>query len=246
MKLSKMGAFVIATLMFLLTLGLFSALIIYTPIRNVLPGYSESIRHQLIEQSVQMDSMGTSLELQRQYLNVIRDVVAGEVNTDTVQTLDSMQIVMREQLLQAKSEVTADFIAQYEEKERDNLQLFDVQQTTPVMTFFRPAGGVVVRSYNEQEHFYGVEIQVPKNENVIAILAGTVVMVNYEIDNTYTLVLQHGNYISLCRQVKKVLKPVGANVEAGESVALVDDEKPLYFELWQNGHSINPEDVILF
>lgn len=245
-RLSRMGALVILTLMFLLTLAIFSILIIFTPIRNILPGYNESIRHQLINESVKMDSIGTSLEVQRRYLDVLRDVVAGEVSTDTVQTLDSLEIVMREQLLQARSEVTADFIAQYEQKEKDNFQLFDVQPNPSVVMFFRPVHGVIIRPYNDKENFLGVELQTPKNENVTSILPGTVVFINYDIDNTYTVMVQHADYLSICKHVKSVLKSVGTKVDAGESIAIVSDDKPLYFELWQDGKSVNPEDVVVF
>ena len=117
-RLNGWGAIVWIALLFLLALALFSLLILYTPIRNYLPGYSENIRQQLIVESSRLDSMGTSLELQRQYLNIIKQVVAGEVESDTVQSLDSMQIIMREQLLEAKSEATAEFIAQYEAKRK--------------------------------------------------------------------------------------------------------------------------------
>lgn len=125
----------VIALLFLLSLVLFSLVILYTPIRNYLPGYSENIRQQLVEESARVDSLGTSLELQRQYLNVIKQVMAGEVQSDTVQSLDSMQIIMREQLLEAKSEATAEFIAQYEAKEKDYLQLFDIANTTPTVSF---------------------------------------------------------------------------------------------------------------
>jgi murein DD-endopeptidase MepM/ murein hydrolase activator NlpD len=245
-KLSRMSFFVILVLLFIATLAIYSLLIFYTPIRNVLPGYSESIRQRLIEESQRVDSLGTTLELQTQYLSMIRDVVSGEVKSDTIQRLDSMQIVMREQLLEAKNAATADFMAQYEEKERDYLQLFDVQQTQPVITFFRPAHGVIVTHYSQDNKQYGVEIQTPRNENVTAVLAGTVIHVDYELNNTYTLLVQHQTYLSVCRNVGKVLKQVGDAVQAGESIALVSDKYPLYFELWQNGSSINPEEVIAF
>mgnify|MGYP007057706866 FL=1 len=188
-RLNGWGAIVWIAMLFLLALALFSLLILYTPIRNYLPGYSENIRQQLIVESSRLDSMGTSLELQRQYLNIIKQVVAGEVESDTVQSLDSMQIIMREQLLEAKSEATAEFIAQYEAKEKDYLQLFDVANTTPVLSFFRPARGVVLQSFSAKEHRYGVTIQTAKHDNVTAILAGAVVYTNYELDNTYHLLL---------------------------------------------------------
>ena len=244
--LSGWGAIVLLAAMFLLTLGLFSLVILYTPIRNYLPGYSENIRKQLVIESARVDSIQTSLDLQRQYLDVIKQVVAGEVQSDTVQRLDSMQLIMREQLLEAKSEATAEFIAQYEAKEKDNLQLFDVQNTTPILTFFRPAHGVVVEHFSAEEQRYGVAVQTPKHENITSVLAGTVVFANYEIGNTYTIMVQHTTYLSVYRQGGEVLKPVGSSVQAGESIAIAADGQPLWFELWQNGKAVNPEEVIAF
>ena len=244
-RLSGWGAIVLTAMLFVLTLVLFSLVILYTPVNNYLPGYSEDIRQQLIAETARVDSIGTSLELQRQYLNIIKQVVAGEVHTDTVQSLDSMYIITREQLLEAKNEATAEFIAQYEAKEKDNLQLFYVTNTTPVLSFFLPAHGVILQRFSERENRYGVLIQTPENENVTSVLAGTVVHVNYEIGNTYTMMVQHSNYLSVYRNMHRVLKRVGDAVRVGESIAIVG-EQPLWFELWQDGKPINPEEVIAF
>ena len=244
-RLSGWGAIVLTAMLFVLTLVLFSLVILYTPVKNYLPGYSEDIRQQLIAETARVDSIGTSLELQRQYLNIIKQVVAGEVHTDTVQSLDSMYIITREQLLEAKNEATAEFIAQYEAKEKDNLQLFYVTNTTPVLSFFLPAHGVILQRFSERENRYGVLIQTPENENVTSVLAGTVVHVNYEIGNTYTMMVQHSNYLSVYRNMHRVLKRVGDAVRVGESIAIVG-EQPLWFELWLDGKPINPEEVIAF
>lgn len=244
-RLNGWGAIVLVALIFLLTMGLFSLVILYTPVKNYLPGYSEDIRHNLMLESSRVDSIGTSLELQRQYLGVIKQVMAGEVQSDTVQSLDSMQIIMREQLLEAKSEATAEFIAQYEAKEKDNLQLFSISNTQPVLSFFRPAHGVIVQSFSPREKRFGVAIKTPEKENITAVLAGKVIHINYEIGNTYSIMVQHDNYLSLYRNVFKPLKNVGDAVAAGESLAIATDE-PLWFELWQNGYAINPEEVIAF
>lgn len=245
LHLSAWGAIVVTALLFLLTLVLFSLVILYTPVKNYLPGYSEEIRQQLIEESVKVDSIGESLELQRQYLNIIKQVVAGEVHSDTIQSLDSMQIIMREQLLEAKNQATEEFIAQYEDKEKDYLQLFDIANTTPVLSFFRPAHGVIVEQFDEKQKQYSITLQTPPRENVTAILAGTIVYLNYELTDTYTLILQHDNYISIYKGISKMIKQVGDHVQAGESIAMLENS-PLQFELWQNGKPINPEEVIAF
>jgi len=238
-------AIVIVALLFLLSLGLFSLVILYTPVKSYLPGYSEDIRQQLIEETARVDSMAMSLNLQRQYLDVVKQVVAGEVESDTVQSLDSMYIITREQLLEAKSEATAEFMAQYEAKEKDNLHLFYVANKAPTMSLFRPSHGVIVQSFSEIEGRYGVMLKTPENENVTAVLSGTVVYVNYEIGNTYTVMVQHINYMSVYRHVDKVLKKVGDAVQAGESIAIVGSQS-LWFELWQDGKALNPEEVIAF
>ena len=88
-------------------------------------------------------------------------------------------------------------------------------------------------------------MKTPEKENVTAVLAGRVVYLNYEIGNTYTIMLQHDNYLSIYRNTLKSLKNVGDAVAAGESIALVADQL-LWFEIWQNGQSINPEEIIAF
>ncbi len=123
LHLSAWGAIVLLGIAFILSLTLFSLVILYSPIRNYLPGYSENIRYQLMEESAVVDSLGTTLELQRQYLNIISQIVAGEVSSDTIQSLDSMQIIMREELLLAKNEATVEFMAQYEEIVRDTARM---------------------------------------------------------------------------------------------------------------------------
>ena len=245
LHLSAWGAIVVIALLFLLSMALFSLVILYTPVKNYLPGYSEDIRQQLIDESARVDSIGQSLELQRQYLNIIQQVMAGEVHADTVQQLDSMQIIMREQLLEAKQQATEEFIAQYEPKEKDNLHLFDIANTTPVLSFFRPAHGVIVQRCDEKQKHYSITLQTPARENLTAILAGTIVYVHHELDDTYTLILQHDNYISIYRGISKMLRSIGDHVQAGESIALLQ-ETTLQFELWQNGNPINPEEVIPF
>lgn len=246
-RMSRMGVFVLLTLSFFITLGIYSLLIFYTPIRNILPGYSESIRQRLVEETVLVDSLSTTLELQTQYISVIRDIMAGEVKSDTVKRIDSLQLVQREKLLaEAKSEATQEFIAQYEAKEKDNLQLFDVQQVAPVVAFFRPAHGVVVEHYLPENKQFGVVLQTPANENATAVMQGTVLLVEYQINNTYTMAIQHSDYVSVYRNLEKALKRAGDVVKEGESIGLTSSKALLQFELWRRGESVNPEEVIVF
>ena len=247
LHLSGWGAIVVISTLFVLTLALFSLVILYTPIRNYLPGYSENIRQQLIIESTRVDSIGTSLELQRQYLEIIKQVVAGEAHTDTVQSLDSMQIIMREQLLEAKQEATEEFIAQYEAMGTDNMQLFSNHRPAELSTtsFFTPVHGSVITHFSSVEQQYGVVIKVIENNNVVATLNGTVVYTNHEMSDVYTIIIKHTNYLSIYRGLKKMSKNVGDLVQMGESIGLTSSHN-LEFELWKNDQPIDPEKLIVF
>lgn len=246
-RLSGLGTLSVLFLLFLLTLAVFSLLIVYTPIRTVLPGYSEDIRRQLIVESARVDSIETSLVVQRQYLDVIKQITAGEVQSDTVQHIDSVQIVAREKILQeAKNDALAEFMAQYEEKEKDNLSLFDIQQNQPIISLFRPVRGAVLTHSQPEHGQYAVLLRTIDHENVCSVLSGTLIYASHELDNTHTVVVQHQDYVSIYRGVESVLKQIGSAVQSGETIALMGTEGTLSFELWRNGQSINPEEVIAF
>ena len=243
---SGLGVFTVVFLMFLLTIGILSLLIVYTPVRNFLPGYSASLRQEIIEESMRIDSLQHTMDLQTQYISIVRDVVAGEVKSDTVVSLDSLQIIMQEQLLEAKNEATEAFLAEYESRERDNLLLFDAPASTPVFSLYTPAHGVIINTYAPQEGRHGVTIQTPNKENVCATLAGTIVSVDAEENETFTVMALHRTYLSVYRNVGRVLCKVGDAVQTGQTIAVVQDGTPFVFELWKQGQEINPEEIIAF
>ena len=245
-RMSGLSTFSVLTILFLLIVVLLSVLIVYTPIRNILPGYNASLRQQLIQESARVDSLQSSLSLQRQYLDVIKHLTAGDIQSDSVQSLDSIQIVSGMQLLETHSTVTDEYVAQYEQKERDLLLLFDSQSQRNIQQLYRPSRGVITQHMQPEHRQYGIHIQVAKNENVLSCLRGTIISVEQEWGNTYTLVLQHQQYTSIYRHVGTVLKLTGTQVESGETIGLMTGDDELEFELWKDGKAVNPEEVIAF
>ncbi len=233
--------------MFLFSFALFASIIWFTPLKNYLPGYNENVRQELITATERIDSLSNTIALQTHYIDAIRGIVSGNVKTDTVPTLDSMTIIQREALLDKKNPITDAFMAEYEAKEKDYLALFDAVSATPLYTLFRPAAGVIELPFSEQEGRRGITLRVPKNENITSVLAGTVIGVNVDADGEWVMMVQHaGDYLSIYRHAKRVLRKVGDVVQAGETLALAHDEQLLYFELWQKGQAVNPEEVIVF
>ena len=244
-RVTLLGAISVITISIVSLIVLLSVLIVYTPLRNILPGYSASLREQLIHESARVDSLQTDLTLQRQYLDVIKQLTAGDIATDSVQRLDSMQSVRAKvQVLEQYSEATDAFMAQYEQKERDRLVLFDNTANHSMRRFYRPVRGAVMSSARPDLREYGTTIRTAKNENVLAVARGTIVSAERMADNTFSVILQAGNYTAVYRHVARVLKAQGAQVEAGESIAMMDGEKELVFELWEAGQFVQFDEVM--
>lgn len=244
-RVSLLSAISIITIAIVTLIVLLSVLIVYTPLRNILPGYSASLRQQLIDESARVDSLQADLTMQRQYLDVIKLLTAGDIQTDSVQSLDSLQRVERAQILeQQRNDYTESFKAQYEQKEHERLMLFDNASNKSVLQLYRPVRGVITNSANPAERKYGVSVRTAKNENVLSIMRGQIVLIERAEDNTFSIVLQHTPYLSIYRRVTKPMKTQGMLVEGGEVIGVMDGETELELELWDAGVYVNPEEVI--
>ena len=245
-RVSLLGAISVITISIIALILLLSALIVYTPLRNILPGYSASLREQLIEESARVDSLQTDLSLQRQYLDVIKQLTAGDIRTDSVQSLDSLQRVEKARLVAEESEVVEAFKNQYELKERDRMMLYDNVTTQSVRQLHRPVRGVITQPARPDLHLYAVSLRTAKNETVMATTRGTLVSVERMADNSFTLILQHDAFVTIYRHVERALKAQGSAVEGGEAIGIADGEKEIGIELWDGGKFVNPEEVIVW
>jgi len=246
MRLSLMNLLGVFVAALVVSFFLLALIILETPLKNYLPGYNENVKQELVEQTYRLDSLQNVMDLQAVYLNSIRDVVSGNVHTDSLPPLDSMELVQKEAMLVERSQALEDFVSDYEAREKDNLLLFDQALSYPVQTFFRPARGVVVTPFNMTEGHYGIVVDTQRDANVAATLTGTIVYEDYVADEGWMVMLQHdGDYLSMYYGLLKPFKSVGAIVQAGETLALVAQET-MRFELWRRGLPQNPEEVISF
>jgi len=234
-RVSAMSAITMLAVVFILILVTLSLLIVYTPVRNILPGYEASVRQQLIDESARVDSLLTKIEVQGQYLDVLRQVSAGDIRLDSAQNLDSLQLIERAQIQEFNSEVTDAFLMQYELQERERRQGSD-NTNRKIYHLTRPVRGLVTEN----------RIHVARTENLLAVMRGTVIVAERMTDNTFTIVLQNGAFNAIYRHVPKCTKTQGTTVEKGEQIGWMDPEHDLELELWDDGQSVNPEEVIVW
>lgn len=230
-----------------------ATIIIFTPLRNYLPGYMNSeVRSQIVDNALRMDSLQQILEKQNMYIMNIQDIFKGTVRVDTVQSIDSLT-AMRSDSLMERTKREEEFRAQYEEREKYNLSNIPEMVNAGSFIFYRPTRGMVSAGFDAQEKHYGVDIAANPNESVLATLDGTVIMSTYTAETGYVIMVQHNqDLISVYKHCGSLLKKEGDIVKGGEVIALVGNTgrqttgPHLHFELWYKGKAVDPTKYIVF
>ena len=236
---SKLNGFSVllaaCTVIFLLA----AIIIVFTPLRNYLPGYMNSeVRSQVVTNALKADSLVEALERQNRYIMNIQDIFSGKVNVDTVQSIDSLTTIRTEELMN-RSKEEDDFRRKYEERERAAAMAGTDDHTLPDLLFFRPTRGV--------------DMAASVDESVLAALDGTVMLVVQTADSGVLIQIQHEqNFISVYKHCGPSRKKEGDQVKGGEVIALAgtsDEGKHVshvHFELWHDGTPIDPAKYVVF
>ena len=161
---SKLNGFSVllaaCTVIFLLA----AIIIVFTPLRNYLPGYMNSeVRSQVVTNALKADSLVEALERQNRYIMNIQDIFSGKVNVDTVQSIDSLTTIRTEELMN-RSKEEDDFRRKYEERERAAAMAGTDDHALPDLLFFRPTRGMVVKDFAPSRHHYGVDMAASVDE----------------------------------------------------------------------------------
>ncbi len=252
LRVSLMDGILLAISAGVLMLFISFLLIRYTPVGSFLPPYMDvNVRNQLVTNAYKVDSLTESIEKQTAYIDVIKDIIAGNIPVDTT-TADGREIPLdtlanRRLTLMKATRNELSFRENYEEKEKFNLSTLNTQAEKDVLLFYTPVKGDIVGTFNPKNRQYGVDIRVNDRQPVLSVLGGTVTFSGYDPDYRYVIQVQHANgYISIYKYNSELLKKTGDVVKAGEALAMVgktagSSEQPhVYIELWQKGIPQNP------
>jgi lipoprotein NlpD len=110
LRISVLRFFFWMALSLLVVLVIFSSLILFTPLRNLLPeNVDVGLRKEVVRQAIVVDSLTNEVSLRQAYINTFRDVVMGNIAIDTtVQSVSVLAHERDEQLLE-KSEKEKEF-----------------------------------------------------------------------------------------------------------------------------------------
>ncbi len=255
LRLSKLNYIVlISSVILFLIAGIF-ALIAYTGIREMIPGYPDgNIRRTIIMNSLRLDSLENEIRIRDMYLENINAIISGEEPNNLLITSDTM--IDFGTIDFSKSLEDSILRNQIEEEEQYNLAVVDNRPRASGLAsvhFFAPIRGIVSGKFDATKNHFGTDIVASPDEVVKATLDGTVIMASWTVETGYVIQVQHkDNLISVYKHNAELLKKTGNVVKAGDAIAIMGNSGELttgphlHFEIWYNGTPVNPEDYIVF
>ncbi len=260
LKLSRLNVIaVIATAVLLLSVIIVS-LIVYTPVKEMIPGYSDANAKRQARQAFQTaEKMEADLSIRENYINDVIKVLKGEIEptefqSDTSSTSTEAAVNVDFSISERDSALRAEVAAE----EQYNLKFENVVSRTAVTAlsntvFFSPLRGTISSGYDIGTEHLGVDIVAPDNETIKSTLDGTVILATWTSSEGYVIAIQHpDDLVSFYKHNSVLLKKVGERVEVGESIAIIGnsgeltDGPHLHFELWYKGDPLDPQEFILF
>ena len=254
--LSPINVFTLTGVIILLFTSAIVATIAFTPIRELIPGYSDVKTKQMAASAAfKADSLEVRLSVQSQYLENIKKVLKGEP-TNNFLNADQKAEINYDTIIVRKSKGDSLLRDQIEQEERFNLSpAFSRSATNDIGSVFLipPVDGQITSSFNPSIKHYGIDLASENNEPVKATFEGTVTLSTWSVEDGNIIQLQHANdLISVYKHNAVLLKKTGDIVKAGEAIAIIGNSGEnttgphLHFELWYKGSPIDPQKFLLF
>ncbi len=257
-RLSRINVILLAVVLFIFNALFVSAIIVYTPLKEFIPGYSDQkVKMNAYRAMATADSLDRAMAIRDAYIDNLRNVLSGNLPADritlTVPAVQApaaadLQPSMADSLLREKVRAEEAYSV-HSTGSAATLDRFGL----PGLLFFPPLRGVVTSTFNPGEGHYGIDIVTKADEAVKACLDGTVILASWTSDAGYVIQVQHTlDLVSIYKHNAVLLKKTGDHVKAGEAIAIVGNSGELttgphlHFELWSGGRAVDPQTYIGF
>ncbi len=255
-KMTPLSFIIIISATTIVMTSLIIGMIAFTSLKEYIPGYADvNMRRDLLSMAVRTDSMEKAIEDRNTYINNVQNILNGKVGADTISAIPKDTGKDYTKIKMSASEREEKMRQQMENQSLYSLNVDESKGTGALseVFFFTPIKGAITNSFNLKIEHLGIDIAAPENEIVKNILDGTVVLSEYTTESGYVIYIQHSNNIlSVYKHNSKLLVKLGDYVRSGAPLAIVGNTGEtsvgthLHFELWHDGHAVNPQDYIIF
>lgn len=211
-------------------------------------------KKQLVQLTMELDSLSEEVRKKDQFISLFRGFLTGDTDSASVDSFRLGVNIERNFTIDlSTTPIDSQFRQEFEIGEQvDQLRLGRSSELLEIF-FFSPITGLISRSYNLPEDHFGVDVVSKRNEPVMSVASGTVILSSWTQDSGYVIAIQHNSdLISIYKHNAELLKKTGNFVNGGEVIAIIGnsgdltDGPHLHFELWYKGNTVDPEDFVTF
>ena len=269
-KLSVFNFYVAVSSLFVGFTALGMALIVFTPLKKIIPGYggygSERAVFNLYER---VDSLEHALKTHEIYTNNFRKMLIADVETekdmpkDKTATPSVSDSNMSVDASEFELKIRAGGGDPFEETNTNStsttnnsekaIRVISRNDRLESMYLQSPVTGTMNLTFSLEKKHYGVDITAPKNTPIKAVSDGFVILCDWTLETGNTIAIQHNNnVVTFYKHNSSLLKKIGDKVKTGEAIAIIGNTGEqtsgphLHFELWKDGKAVNPEEYIRF
>lgn len=254
LRLNLMNVFVLITVVSIIMLTLTTYVIAFTSLREYIPGYSSpKLNKQVMELTIKSDSLQNVLQQNQVYMESIRKVLMGEiepvpVNKDSL-IATGVERISETDFIPSKE----DSILRNEVAVEDKYNVFEKAEHKVGLVLFSPVKGHITNGFSAKEKHYAVDIALASGTPIKTIANGTVLFADWTPTNGNVIIINHSEGImSVYKHCQSLTKSQGDTVHSGEVIATAGNTGTqstgvhLHFELWKNGHPVDPTNFIDF
>lgn len=253
-KLNRLNVFVTGTLFILALISLTVLIIAFTPLREYIPGYpSTQLKRQAAELTYKTDSLVTVLKYTNNYLNTIRLVLRGDIESNAVNRDSLFETYKLDPALVDLTPIREELLLREKVALEDKYNLFERSVKNVESLLFSPLRGTISQAFDAKIKHYAVDVVAPKGTPVKSIAQGTVLFSEWTSQTGYVIIIEHQNGLtSVYKHNASLSKSQGDLVKAGEVIASVGNTGDLttgphlHFELWEKGKPVDPLNYIDF
>lgn len=255
LRLNRLNIFVYGSLLAFTMIFLTTLVIIYSPLRQYILGFSEAeLRGKIVEIAFKTDSLETALNQNKHFFSAIQKALKGDIKPEKINkndvhsdeetfNIDDLDLEPSEEELKLRQDVA----------DEEKFSIFDpATSNRKKVIFFSPLSGNIIQSFAPEKKIFGIQIASKEDTPVKSIADGTIIFAEWTAQSGFVSIVKHAdNYVSVYKQNGTLTKKEGDFVKAGEVIASVGKAQTmktayLQFELWNNGYPVNPFNFLNF
>jgi murein DD-endopeptidase MepM/ murein hydrolase activator NlpD len=252
----------------ILLAAVLTAIVVLTPVRRVILGPDpETLRETARLTAVRAAALSDSLEIQREYLAVIRSTLTGVVDTSVAGDAETEDGLPEDAGGEFPEPLVRERTTNWGDHEPGALspQVLTASFQQPTGAGFAdgflsqlqfpalpPVTGFFARGYDASRGHFGIDIVVDEDTPVRSIGDGYVIFADWTNDGGYVVGVQHvDGFLSVYKHNRRLMKRVGDRVRSRETVAMsgntgeITTGPHLHFELWRNGLAQDPRQYLV-